>query len=1035
MKPEEQSILLLGVTRSRAKMFEYSIPSEHHINIARDPAKLLSLTIGLLGNYASNKEKKLEELKNLLFSAQYFDSYTESRLNSSINEYLFLIGSASYYLCDLPGSSSVLASRLGQDCPSLDCDGLEDLLFSLLTGKTITKNTIKSENYKEYIDFILYHLGEYYKTGNNLKEIKNKTEDLCLLAYEIGTPRQLLMSDVIKVVLQKRIENSSWQCLKKYTDTNIDIWRTIITKQNFIKEFWPAQKLLGEKEIYKGKSAIVQMPTSAGKTKSIEIIIRSSFLSERSNLAIIVAPFRALCSEIKNSLSEAFIGEKIDIDSPSDTFQVDFESIDNITNKLVLVVTPEKLMYMLRHSPELAEKVGLIIYDEGHQFDNGLRGVTYELLISSLKRLIPKNVQTVLISAVISNAEDIGKWLNGEGGEVIYGTNLLPTYRTVAFTSWQGSLGSLEFVDQINPEKREYFVPRVIEQSELSKKNKETIIRVFPDKLNGKSIALYLGIKLARNGCVAIFCGAKTTVMSLCENIIDLHNRNYQATFPLEYSNLSEIKKLTHLHSQHFGPEYVATKSATLGVFAHSSNTPQGIRLAIEYASQKNLIKFIICTSTLAQGVNLPIKYLIVTSVYQGKDEIKTRDFHNLIGRAGRSGMHTEGSILFADSEVYDKRRSRYDGWRWDHVKELLDPKNSEPCVSTLLSIFDPIYSDTGNAFVKFDLLEFLKNYLKDDESLRKILEKYYRFSSNTHFTRDGISWQISKKLSILYSIESYLMAYWNESELKIAEDEITNLAKGTLAYYLSDDKRKEEIIQLFLLLADHVNANFQNSKKRKAYGKTLFGIKDLIEIEHWVLSNMDKLLGSSNNNALLVKLWPIIKTKVSNKNLRRIEPEDSILKLCLNWISGMSYHELFTQFLTLNPKIVTEKQKRQPKQETIIELCDNAFAYDATLIIAAVREVIGFLNSKENDALIQELNTLQKRIKYGLSNSLAISFYELGFSDRVIASELAQAFSTFSDIRSNLIQDIKANTNRVTKIIDKYPEYYSNTLKEINLR
>ena len=58
------------------------------------------------------------------------------------------------------------------------------------------------------------------------------------------------------------------------------------------------------------------------------------------------------------------------------------------------------------------------------------------------------------------------------------------------------------------------------------------------------------------------------------------------------------------------------------------------------------LAKFVICTSTLAQGVNFPLKYLIVTSTRQGGEQILVRDFHNLMGRAGRAGMHTEGSVI-----------------------------------------------------------------------------------------------------------------------------------------------------------------------------------------------------------------------------------------------------------------------------------------------------------------------------------------------------------------------------------------------------
>jgi len=110
MRPEKKSQLLLGVTRSKAKMLEYGVPEEHHIKITQDPAKLFTLSIGLLGDLAAaiNREEpdpdSLAELKtNLLFSARFFDSYLQSKLNETLDPYLVLLGSASYYLCDLPG--------------------------------------------------------------------------------------------------------------------------------------------------------------------------------------------------------------------------------------------------------------------------------------------------------------------------------------------------------------------------------------------------------------------------------------------------------------------------------------------------------------------------------------------------------------------------------------------------------------------------------------------------------------------------------------------------------------------------------------------------------------------------------------------------------------------------------------------------------------------------------------------------------------------------------------------------------------------
>jgi len=57
MRPEKKSQLLLGVTRSKAKMIEYGVPEEHHIKIIQDPAKLFTITIGLLGDLAATTNR------------------------------------------------------------------------------------------------------------------------------------------------------------------------------------------------------------------------------------------------------------------------------------------------------------------------------------------------------------------------------------------------------------------------------------------------------------------------------------------------------------------------------------------------------------------------------------------------------------------------------------------------------------------------------------------------------------------------------------------------------------------------------------------------------------------------------------------------------------------------------------------------------------------------------------------------------------------------------------------------------------------
>ena len=82
MKPENKSQILLKITRSKAKMYEYNVPEEDHIEIRKDPATLFTLAVGLLGDLTAysnsevvNEEHQNELQKGVLFSAHFFDSY------------------------------------------------------------------------------------------------------------------------------------------------------------------------------------------------------------------------------------------------------------------------------------------------------------------------------------------------------------------------------------------------------------------------------------------------------------------------------------------------------------------------------------------------------------------------------------------------------------------------------------------------------------------------------------------------------------------------------------------------------------------------------------------------------------------------------------------------------------------------------------------------------------------------------------------------------------------------------------------------
>lgn len=192
------------------------------------------------------------------------------------------------------------------------------------------------------------------------------------------------------------------------------------------------------------------------------------------------------------------------------------------------------MLYILRHMPDLATKIGLIIFDEAHQFDSGKRGVIYELLLTELKMLLPSTTQKILISAVIANPENIAEWFNGTK-LVVRGENLTAMPKSIGFAHWTDKKGQISYRDNENIDNEDFFVPRIIEEVELDKKGNERKIRTFPQKNDSSSISLYLGLKVVKNGAVAIFCGQKRTANKLSELLADALDRNVPLNMSINY--------------------------------------------------------------------------------------------------------------------------------------------------------------------------------------------------------------------------------------------------------------------------------------------------------------------------------------------------------------------------------------------------------------------------------------------------------------------------------------------------------------------
>ena len=1042
MKPEMKSYHLLNITKSKAKMWEYDIPKQDHIKISENPDKLFSLSVALLGDVAAEINRKHEnndsfiKLKEYLkFSAEFLNSFYEAKLIETLSSKLRLLASAAYYLCDMPGNAKVLADSIKYDELNTRAEGLNTLLLWILQSNLSIVLEGTNNDYAFFIKNLPLFLLAFYENGNP-EAILQLVDNLRQSVYTYGTDEQLLLGDIIAAVTRKKIENASICVLPSYTDIDILQWQSALSKQTFIREFWPAQHLFGKAGILRGQSAVVQMPTSAGKTKSTELILRSAFLSHRTNLAIIIAPFRALCHEITDTLKESFQNEPVGIDTLSDVLQNDYNLASILgfpTKPQVLIVTPEKLLYVLRQHPVIAEHLRLIVFDEGHQFDTGKRGITYELLIASLKRFIPADAQKILISAVIQNAQEIGDWLNGQD-IVIKGNALLPTSKLIGFVSWIDTPGQIKYIE--NSEEI-FFVPRVIETHTLKLKGRERTERIFPEMGNAQDNALFLGLKLCAKGGVAIFCGNKITAGNICKRIAEIVARGYSIMNLQEISDNNELLAISMLCENNLGTESIEAKSAKLGVLAHHGNIPHGIRLAVEHAVREDKARIVVCTSTLAQGVNLPIRYLIFTKFYQGQETIKNRDFHNLIGRAGRAGKHIEGSILFAESKIYDGKYDEDENWRWNKVQDLMDMSKSEDCASSLLAILDPIHNKWneqeiifGKGIESFEgiINAYIKNQMK--ELAKNISEKF----ENDSFDFETVFNQLFLKQQLLESLENFILAHWeyiNEN----TEDSLSELAQQTLAFHMADEDKREQIIKVFKLLSNNITQTIPDINRIKAFGKTLYGINNALKIETWVNNYQNDLMKISDIETFVETTWnlfcEIIENNINKGLFVKFDLIDVRKDILLAWLSGKSFAELMVILNERGVRKISGSQKRFFTVEDMVDICENTFSFEGMLFVGAITE---FLSSFDNfDQQVKEqFQIFQKKFKYGLPSLSAINVYELGFSDRFLSQKIASLFQNQNLSREDILHIIN-DPNILNSIQDLcMPSYYHLKLKSL---
>jgi helicase len=390
-----------------------------------------------------------------------------------------------------------------------------------------------------------------------------------------------------------------------------------IYRERGIGELYPPQEAALKCGITEGKSLVLAAPTASGKTLVAELLMLHVALV-RGGRSMYLVPLRALAGEKFQSFRELFtpLGLKVGISTG------DFDRVDrDLASYDVLVLTNERADSIMRQRPSwFFRGLELVVVDEVHLLGDPYRGPTLEVLLSALRRERP-GLQLLALSATVGNPEEIAGWLGAEA--VVSDFRPVPLRKGIF---WEGAL----FFPHEGPRPLELegrLEPVVGLALDCVREGGQALVFVSTRRsaqAAARKLARYMGDLLSE--------AEKRELLRLSEEI----QREVEGRTSLSV----ELAK------------YVAE-----GVAFHHAGLPAAHRRLVEGAFRDRLLKALCTTTTLAAGVNLPARRVIIRDVRRydppyGSRYIPALEYHQMAGRAGRPGLDPYGeAILIAKNE------------------------------------------------------------------------------------------------------------------------------------------------------------------------------------------------------------------------------------------------------------------------------------------------------------------------------------------------------------------------------------------------
>ena len=375
-----------------------------------------------------------------------------------------------------------------------------------------------------------------------------------------------------------------------------------------IERLYPPQAQAIETGLLDGESLLVSTPTASGKT--LLAVLAAAKALEKGYKALYLSPLRALTSEkaeyfkrILEPLDVKVAAVSRDYDSPEEWLK----------NMDVIIATYEKTDSCVRHRSSWLKDVGLIVVDEVHLLADEERGPRLEVTATALMK-IASGAQRLGLSATVTNYEEIAGWLRAKP--------LLSNWRPTELRECVYYDGRLYYLNSGKLESEE--------------------VKVVGNPMIGLTINCILD-----GGQAMIYAHSRRTSESYAQKMAEI-----VGALAIDREGLRRDAEMIRAEGRGLEMAENLASCVERGVAFHHAGLTYQFRKIVEEGFLQRRLKVICATPTLAAGVNIPARMVIIPEAKKSVRDMSVMEYKQLAGRAGRPGFDRVGySVIIATSK------------------------------------------------------------------------------------------------------------------------------------------------------------------------------------------------------------------------------------------------------------------------------------------------------------------------------------------------------------------------------------------------